>query len=74
MAASSFYQQLEAESQMLEDHGFESWPGNVELTRKVCDIEDGLGALAHALGCQITKDYRGRWIVFPTTKGGERNG
>ena len=59
---------------MLEEHGFESWPGNVELTRKVCDLEDGLHALAHSLGLGIAKDYRGRWIVFPAPKGNGHNG
>lgn len=74
MNAASFYQQLAAESQMLEEHGFEFWPGNVELTHKVCDLEDGLHALARSLGCEITKDYRGHWIVFPTPRGDGRNG
>ena len=74
MNAASFYQQLAAESQMLEEHGFESWPDNVELTRKVCDLEDGLHALARFLGREIAKDYRGRWIVSPTAKGNGRNG
>lgn len=74
MNAASFYQQPAAESQMLEGHGFESWPGNVELTRKVCDLEDGLHALARSLGREIAKDYRGRWIVFPAAKGDGRNG
>ena len=74
MNAPSFYQQLAAESQMLEEHGFEFWPDNDELTRKVCDLEDGLHALARSLGCEITKDYRGHWIVFPTPRGDDRNG
>lgn len=73
MNAASFYQQLAAESQMLEEHGFETWPDNVELTRKVCDLEDGLHALARSLGREIAKDYRGRWIVFPTPRGNGRN-
>lgn len=74
MNAASFYQQLAAESQMLEEHGFESWPDNVELTRKVCDLEDSLHALARSLDREVAKDYRGRWIVFPTAKGNGRNG
>lgn len=74
MNAASFYQQLAAESQMLEEHGFEFWPDNDELTRKVCDLEDGLHALARSFGCEITKDYRGHWIVFPTPRGDDRNG
>lgn len=74
MRTTSFYQQLEAESQMLEEHGFESWPDSLELTRKVCDLEDGLHALARSLGREITKDYRGRWIVFPAPEGNGRNG
>ena len=74
MNAASFYQQLAAENQMLEEHGFESWPDNVELTYKVCDLEDGLRALARSLGREIAKDYRGRWIVFPAAKGNGRNG
>ena len=74
MNAASFYYQLAAESQMLEEHGFESWPDNVELTRKVCDLEDGLHALARSLGREIAKDYRGRWIVFPAAKGNGHNG
>lgn len=74
MNAASFYQQLAAESQMLEEHGFEFWPDNDELTRKVCDLEDGLHALARSLGCEITKDYRGRWIVFSASKDNGRNG
>ena len=74
MNAARFYQQLAAESQMLEEHGFESWPDNVELTRKVCDLEDSLHALARSLDREVAKDYRGRWIVFPTAKGNGRNG
>lgn len=74
MNAASFYQQLAAENQMLEEHGFESWPDNDELTRKVCDLEDGLHALARSLGCEITKDYRDRWIVFSASKDNGRNG
>ena len=74
MNAASFYYQLAAESQMLEEHGFESWPDNVELTRKVCDRADGLHALARSLGREIGKDCRGRWIIFPTAKGIGRNG
>ena len=74
MRAASFYQQLAAESQMLEEHGFECWPDNVELARKVCDLEDGLRALARSLGREIAKDYRGRWIVFPAPKGNGRTG
>lgn len=74
MNAASFYQQLAAESQMLENHGFGSWPDSLELTRKVCDLEDGLHALARSLGREITKDYRGRWIVLPAPKGNGRNG
>lgn len=74
MSTTNFFQQLLAESQMLEEHGFESWPDNVELTRKVCDLEDGLHALARSLGCEITKDYRSRWIVFPVPRGNGRNG
>lgn len=73
MSTANFYQQLAAESHMLEEHGFESWPDNVELTRKVCDLEDGLHALACSLGRGIAKDYRGHWIVFPTPKGNGRN-
>lgn len=74
MNAASFYQQLAAESQMLEEHGFESWPDNVELTHKVCDLEDGLHALARSLGREIAKDYRGRWIVFPASKVNDLSG
>lgn len=74
MRTASFYQQLEAESQMLENHGFDSWPGDAELAHKVCDLEDGLRALARSLGREIAKDYRGRWIVFPAPKGDGRNG
>lgn len=74
MRIASFYQQLEAESQMLENYGFDSWPDDTELTRKVCDLEDGLRALARSLGREITKDYRGRWIVLPTPRGNGRNG
>lgn len=74
MNAASFYQQLAAENQMLEEHGFESWPDNDELTRKVCDLEDGLHALARSLGCEIIKDYRDRWIVFSASKDNGRNG
>lgn len=73
MNAASFYQQLAAESQMFEEHGFESWPDNDELTRKVCDLEDGLHALARSLGREIAKDYRSRWIIFPTPRGNGRN-
>lgn len=69
MRTASFYQQLASESQMLENHGFASWPDSAELTCKVCDIEDGLHALARSLGRETAKDYRGRWIVFPTPKG-----
>lgn len=74
MRTASFYQQLEAESQMLENHGFDSWPGDAELTRKVCDLEDGLHALARSLGRVITQDFRGRWIVFPASKVNDLNG
>lgn len=74
MGASSFYQQLESEGKMLEDHGFGSWPDDAELTRKVCDLEDGLHALARSLGREITKDYRERWIVLPAPRGNGRNG
>lgn len=74
MRTTSFYQQLAAESQMLEDHGFDSWPDSLELTRKVCDLEDGLHVLARSLGREIAKDYRGRWIVLPAPKGNGRNG
>ena len=74
MRTTSFYQQLAAESQLLEEHGFKTWPDDVDLTHKVCDLEDGLHALARSLGREITKDYRGRWIVFPAPKGNGRNG
>lgn len=74
MRTTNFYQQLAAESQMLENHGFDSWPDSLELTRKVCDLEDGLRALARSLGREITQDFRGRWIVFPAPKGDGRNG
>lgn len=74
MSTTNFFQQLLAESQMLEEHGFESWPDNVELAHKVCDLEDGLRALARSLDREITKDYRGRWIVFPAPKVSDLNG
>lgn len=74
MSTTNFFQQLLAESKMLEEHGFESWPDNVELTHKVCDLEDGLHALARSLGREIAKDYRGRWIVFPASKVNDLSG
>lgn len=74
MSTTNFFQQLLAESQMLGEHGFKSWPDNVDLTHKVCDLEDGLHALARSLGREITRDYRGRWIVFPASKVNDLNG
>lgn len=74
MSTTNFFQQLLAESRMLEEHGFESWPDIVELTHKVCDLEDGLRALARSLDREITKDYRGRWIVFTAPKVSDLNG
>lgn len=48
---------------MLKNHGFEAWPDEFELTRYACNLEDGMQALAGALGARLAKDVRGNWIV-----------
>lgn len=74
MDAASFFKHLADDGDLLVNHGFASCPDNMELLRTVCDLEEGLHVLARSFGREITKDYRGRWIVLPAPKGDDRNG
>lgn len=68
-----FLAEIEAEEQRLKDHGLGTQPDARKLAAKACELEDGLCALAHAIGLEITKDFRGRWIVFPAPRGGGKD-
>lgn len=59
-----FVRTLETDRQMLDRHGFDAWPDVDTLTRRVCEIEDGLFALADACGIDLDKDSRNRWITI----------
>lgn len=59
------------DKKMLAEHGLISWPSDRELTRKVCDVEDGILVLARALGWKLIKDIHGNWIAFQPPRGGE---
>lgn len=66
MSVDYCFSNTERDERMLQDHGFSYWPNTDELTRKACDIEDALQALAGAFGAQLIKDFRGRWRVVST--------
>lgn len=62
------------DARMLDAHGFDGWPNADELTRKICDVEDGLMSLANALGLVLIKDCRNRWSVARKSEGGRADG
>ena len=59
-----FYYSLIADQKMLRSHGFgDNWPDAEGTLRYACGVEDGLHALAGALGLKLEQDYRGNWHV-----------
>lgn len=57
------------DARMLDNHGFEGWLDVEELTRKACELEDELRALADVLGFVLVKDCRSRWCVIRKSEG-----
>lgn len=69
MAARDDLYSATVDARVLSEHGFEGWPDVEELTRKACDLEDGLRALAGVFGLTLVKDCRNRWCVIRKSEG-----
>ena len=57
------------DARMLDNHGFEGWLDVEELTRKACELEDELRALADVLGFVLGNDGRSRWCFIRKSDG-----
>jgi len=66
---SDYFGALADDGRMLREHGFSGWPDPDEIARYACGIEDGLRALASALGVELERGPRGRWIAVPRRSG-----
>jgi len=64
-----YFGALADDARMLHEHGFAGWPDSDEVVRYACGIEDGLHALAGALGVELERSPRGRWIAVPCRSG-----
>lgn len=51
------------DEQMLQNHGFDSWPNQDELARYIMDTNDRIDAICEAFGYRTVQDIRGRWHV-----------
>lgn len=59
-----YYSSLISDQKMLRSHGFgDSWPDAEGILRYACGVEDGLHALAGALGLKLEQDHRGNWRI-----------
>ena len=71
-SANAYFRNAADDARMLRDHGFDAWPDAEELARYAFDLEEGVSALAQALGVEMEKDVRGRWQVCrPDGKAGD---